>query len=200
VWLHRGTADLIDPLGGRLAVLGRVEVEAALSGWLVFLDRDAMGVGPGVLTMLAVTPDTPGPLALVKKPAMPLTAVAEPRRAVPAPVWVTSSAVPVESVVRDVLEVPALLEAPMTSEPPEAAPACVGLPSEPRTRPARPARPAPMTERRERDGSIGSAGSGAAGDTCSGTTIGSIAIGRPSRRREFRWTYAAAPSSGSSTR
>jgi len=49
VWPHRGVADLLDALVGRLAVYGRVKIQAAFGGRLVFFDRDAVGVGPGVL-------------------------------------------------------------------------------------------------------------------------------------------------------
>jgi hypothetical protein len=37
VGFHRGVADGVDALGGRLAVLGRVEVEPAVCGWLLLL-------------------------------------------------------------------------------------------------------------------------------------------------------------------
>ena len=47
--LHRGVADGVDTLGGRLAVLGWVEVEPAVGCRLVLFDRDSVSVGPGVL-------------------------------------------------------------------------------------------------------------------------------------------------------
>ena len=62
-------------------------------------------------------------MALVKNPAMPL--LAEPRRAVAVPFWVTRKAVPLfVAVVRLVLAVPALLAAPRISALPAARPRC----------------------------------------------------------------------------
>jgi hypothetical protein len=71
---------------------------------------------------LPVTPLMPVPLLAVKKPAIEPAPTALPRRAVPEPFWVTSSAVPELALVSEVLEVPAVLAVlPMMSGSPATA-------------------------------------------------------------------------------
>jgi len=97
---------------------------------------------------LAVTALKPGPLALVKKPAIASVPEALPRSAVPLPFCWTYRAVPVELVVSVVLLAPALLVAPWMTASPAAAQASPARPRPPASSPATPLSAPTSSERR----------------------------------------------------